>query len=213
MRNRRILCGFLASVIVGVGAPRLAQAAPSNVVAITPASAQVALNQTVVLTIAGSSFSQVVDGGGVSLSFNPARLQVVSVVVDAPTWEFFASAGTIDNTLGRVSDIAFASFAGPTGSFPIAKVTFRGIANGSSPVTVSSSAANPFGSGGQPLSVSFTPSNVTVGTVVAAPAPVGPWGTWGVCAGLCLVGLVTLRRRQLTQLSYSIQAVRSGVQS
>jgi hypothetical protein len=150
------------------------------------------------LQLRGTGFAQTTEGGGVTVSFNPSILRVVAVSVDAATWEFFVSPGTIDNTTGSVRDIAFASFAGRSGDFPIASVTFEGRAPGFSPINLAQSTLNPFAGGGQLLPLTLLGGSRTVtsgGGPVGVPLPA--LGMAGVGLGLLGIAARVTRTRRI----------------
>lgn len=149
----------------------IAQAAT---VYIDPVTQAANVGETVVVSLKGQGFAQAIDGGGVNLSFNPAFLQLSNVKVDATTWEFFTTPGTVNNTAGTLTDLTFSSFAGRSGSFSIAQISFQAKAAGSSALTLTESALNPFSSGGSLLNpqASLTPATITV---QAVPLPAAVW--------------------------------------
>jgi hypothetical protein len=160
-------------------------------VVITPPVEVVAPGQSFSVAINGQSFGETVDGGGLTLTFNPAVVHVSNVTVNSSVWSFDASGGTIDNVGGTVQNIAFASFTGPTGNFPIATVTFQVIAAGSSSLTLSTVPSNPFGSGGQVIPVTFAGSTLTA----CSHCPIPLWGVGGIAIGMVASGLRGLRRK------------------
>jgi hypothetical protein len=171
-----------------------ARPAAAATVAFSSQQGSLAVGGTATLSISGSGFTQTTEGGGVSVHFDPTRVRVASVIVDGLTWEFFTSVGAIDNVTGVVNDIVFASFAGHSGSFPIATITFQGLAAGTSALTMTESALNPFASGGQHLAVTLSPASLSVAQVV----PVGRWAVLAIAVGLALVGIRLVSRRRLT---------------
>jgi hypothetical protein len=114
-----------------------------------------AAGQTLTVALAGQSFDHPTEGGGFDLTFDPAVVQVSGVTVDAATWEFFTKNGTIDNARGTLTDLIFASFAGRSGNFPIATITFTTVAAGSPNLHLTESTVNPFASGGRRLAVAL----------------------------------------------------------
>jgi hypothetical protein len=166
--------------------------ADAATVSFSPQPASVAAGQTTTLSLSGSGFTQTTEGGGVNVNFDPSRVHVTNVSVDATTWEFFTSVGAIDNVNGVVHDLVFASFAGRSGSFPIATITFQGVGPGTSPLTMTESTLNPFASGGQHLAVTLSAGALTV---PAAPVPVGPGAMAAIALGLALVGARLAGRR------------------
>lgn len=134
-------------------------------------------------------------GGAVSLSFDPSVLQVVNVTLKAPQ-DISGKTGVIDNALGTIKGIGFASFAGVSGNFNLATVEFHGVGAGISQLNVTDANDLIYAwvndvSGGQV--VNFSGMNGSV-TVAAVPEP----ETWAMLlAGLGLVGFSARRRVQL----------------
>jgi hypothetical protein len=159
----------------------IAQAA---IVYIDPATQSTSIGNTVSVALKGQDFTQPIEGGGVNLSYNPLVLQLNSVKVDNTTWDFFTTPGTINNTTGKLTDLTFSSFAGRSGSFSIAQITFQSTGLGTSLLTLTESTLNPFASGGELISppVSFAAANIFVSSV---PEP-GEW--FMLITGIPLVG-------------------------
>ena len=113
--------------------------------------------------IVGTGFASVLDGGGVELSFDQSVLNVTSVSI-APIWDpaFSVPAFSIRNDLGRVLSINFGSFANISGNFDIATIGFQAMNLGTSPLHLTEFSANPFASGGNPLTVLFHDGSVLV---------------------------------------------------
>jgi len=101
-----------------------------------------------VVTLRGLGFDSL-DGGGVSLSFAPALLELTSVLVDA-SWEFFSAPGNIDNAAGRLTDMSFNTWNAKQGNFDIATLQFNAKAGGLASIELLESAMFPFGAGRQP---------------------------------------------------------------
>jgi len=152
----------------------------------TPASVQA--GDLFSLDLVGQGFSEIVDGGGLSFSFDAALLQVTGVTVDTTTWDFLADNGTIDNATGLVSEIQFNAFLTTvTNDFPIATVDFEALAPGVTTLGLSASTLNPFAGNGEAITVSLVDGSVDI---AATPAPAVPL--------LLLTGLASaahLRRR------------------
>lgn len=149
-------------------------AAHSATVAIDPPAQTVDLGDTVTIALSGADFSETIEGGGVNLHFDPQVLQLTTVTVDDATWEFFTTPGTVDNTQGTLTDLTFSSFAGNSGSFPIAQLTFHATGSGISPLTLTESALNPFASGGALLNPPVTFASASI-SVAAVPVPAAVW--------------------------------------
>jgi hypothetical protein len=131
------------------------------------------------LDLKGAGFADVLDGGGVTFSFDPAVLQVTNVTVDGAVWDFFTANGTVDNLGGSVSDILFSALQDVTGNFDIATVQFLAVGTGSTSLALVESALNPFASGGNPLPVSFANGSVHV-----VPVPATLWLFASALSGL-----------------------------
>ncbi len=101
------------------------------------------------------------EGGSVTVNYDPALLEVSSVNVDTSAWNFVNKNGQIDNESGSVTDIVFSSYQGVSGDAVLATVEFKAIAKGSSSITLTASAVNPFASNGEAISVLYEAANVT----------------------------------------------------
>ena len=134
----------------------------------TPVSVQAGASFSVDLV--GQGFAEVVDGGGLSFSFDAALLQVTGVSVDAGTWDFFTANGSIDNVTGLVSEIQFAAVQTVTGAFSIATISMQALAAGVTDLVLSESTENPFASDGGLLAVTLMDGSVDIAEA-AAPAP------------------------------------------
>lgn len=131
------------------------------------------------LDINASGFTSSLDGGSFNFLFDPAIVRVDNVVVDPTIWDFGVTNGTTNNTTGSVSGVEFNTFLNnPIGDFHIATVTFTALGLGVSPLILSEG-ANPYGSGGTPLTVGFQSGSITV-----VPLPPSLW-----VMGFSLVGL------------------------
>lgn len=129
-------------------------------VGFNPTPAIISVGSSFSLTLEGTGFADVLDGGGLNFSFDPSILQVNSVVID-PKWEFLPSPGTIDNIAGSVDHIQFNTFANSiTGDFNIAIVNFQAIGVGTSALNLSLDDFNPFAAGGNLVAVTLNNSTV-----------------------------------------------------
>ena len=158
------------SIIVFILWLYMPNSALAEIVKVEPSSVETQPGETFEVAIVGEEFDVLTEGGGVSFSFNPNVVQVLDVQVDAPTWDFFSSSGTIDNESGMIHDIIFASFGGNIGSFPIATIQLETIDTGMSQLHPLASTLNPFSSNGQVLTVDFLPGQLQS----AVPAPIPP---------------------------------------
>ena len=103
-------------------------------VSFDPPSAVANVDDVFSMTITGSGFVSDLDGGGLSLAFDPMLLMVQDVTFDS-SWDFFTDSGIIDNTAGTITDMQFNQFGHPkTGTFDIAEVQFQAKAMGVSPL-------------------------------------------------------------------------------
>jgi subtilisin family serine protease len=96
------------------------------VLAVTPGSTTVGVGQMFAVTLQVQAGSQMVDGAGASLDFDPTVLQVVSITAGSALPipiqnQFNNTAGTLDYSAGT-----FFSF--PTGTFSLATVQFGALA-------------------------------------------------------------------------------------
>lgn len=163
--------------------------AHSGIVYISPANQVANIGDEVSISILGSNFdaTKPIEGGGINLTFNSGVLELKNVTVDAITWEFFTTSGEIDNSNGTLDDLTFSSFAGRSGGFSIAQITFQALSRGSSLLTLTESALNPFASGGELLNPAVSLSSAEI-TVVPLPA-----AFWLFLSGLSVFGVFRQR--------------------
>lgn len=102
-----------------------------------------------------------VEGGGISLRFDPTVIQVDRVELD-PAWNFANQLGVIDNTTGEISDILFTSFSSPSGEQKIASLHVTVVAAGTTEIVISESGKNPFAGGGNAVNVVFEDNRLEV---------------------------------------------------
>lgn len=131
------------------------------IVDISPASINVAEGTTFALNVV-ANFSAASEGGGVSLRYDPAVLEVLAVNVNRSAWNFVANDGEINNVDGSVSNILFSSYQGVSGGAAIAVIEFKSVGKGSSNLTIEQSPMNPFASNGKEMNVSFRNAQVVV---------------------------------------------------
>lgn len=119
-------------------------AAQAQSLSITPTPLDVKVGQTFSLDVQAADFSNAILGGGFELAFDAKVLHLDSVVIPT-TWEFARSGGTIDNNAGTVTDAFFATFSAPkAGAFLTGTLNFTAVGVGSSAVTLSANALQPF---------------------------------------------------------------------
>lgn len=182
----------LAATVVLVLAPWIS--ATANTIGFSPdpkAVLQGSGNFTV--NLVGTGFTSSTDGGGVSISFNPAILQAVSVVFD-PSWNFFTAAGSINNTLGTITGIEFATTGTPAASFTVGTITFApttALVVGSSVLGLTeftTGITGGFAVAGSPQTVAFDNGLVDVQAVPA------PGALWLLATGLAGLSIRRFRR-------------------
>ena len=135
-----------------------------------PISAKV--GDVFVLHVHGQDFSVGVDGGGLDIAFDSAKLQVDSMTVDS-LWSDLFDDGSTDNSAGKVTDIYFNDFSmqGISGDFPILAVQFAAVGEGTSLVELNASAKFPFAGGASALPVEFSKHQVTIESALPVPEP------------------------------------------
>lgn len=115
--------------------------------------------ETFSLSIVASEFPAS-EGGGISLRFDPALLEVVNVTIDSAVWDFKIDKGRINNSDGTLLDLLFSSYRGIEGDALIATVDFKSVNSGLSSISLEESTANPFAANGERMSVEL--NNVTI---------------------------------------------------
>ena len=159
-----------------------------------PTDSIVNQGDTFSLDVVGLGFVSNVDGGGVNLSFDPTKLNVLSVTIDELVWDFGPagiSTGTIDNGAGTVSGIMVNALSDVTGDFTVATIQFLEISGGSflnSSIGITEYALNPWASGGSEINPGYV--NGTVTAVSAVPVPAAVW-----LFGSGLLALTSIVRR------------------
>ncbi|WP_169714012.1 multicopper oxidase domain-containing protein [Oceanicoccus sagamiensis] len=150
---------------------------------------------TFTLQLIGQGFdSATLDGGGVTLSYDPTLIHVQSVAINTIDWEFFSTTGSIDNDVGRVSGMSFNSFQNRTGDLLFATIELAAVGGGDSLLVLSDDLLNPFASGGSLYSdVNF--ANTVVLSVTEVPVPSA--GFLLLSALSAMSALTAARRRRL----------------
>jgi len=158
-----------------------ALAAQAANVGFTPPHTQASVGEIFSITVAASGFDENLDGGGLSLEFDPAVVSFVDATFD-PDWDFFTDAGVLDTNTGTLSDMQFNQFAHPqVGAFDIVTLRFEALALGNSGLTLAFG-SNPFASAGEVVAVTLGAGSVTVVPLPAA-------------GGLLLLGLAPCAMR------------------
>ncbi len=109
-----------------------------------PSSLTVNLGDVFSMDIVGESFTNITEGGGLNLSFDPNITRVDSVTLDATAWEFVTNTGAINNIAGTIDDMVFTSFVGQSGNFDISTVFFTALKLGTRNFGLTASTPNPF---------------------------------------------------------------------
>jgi len=142
-----------------LGLTLTAQAEPA--VGFSAANIQTQVGKTFTTEIVISGFPAT-EGGGISLTFDPGVLQVLSVTMNSAVWNFATQPGVIDNANGVITDLWFSSFSGVTGDASVATVRFKALAQGSSTLAMAELSTSPFASAGERVSPGFASSSVSV---------------------------------------------------
>jgi hypothetical protein len=144
-------------------------ASAANDVVLTPAASTLDIGAQVQLQLRGQSFADLILGGGLNLQWDPAVLAFDGGTIDPAAWEFARNLGQLDAAAGTLTGMFFASFAGNTGSFPIATLTFKALQPGTTPIALSLFTDQPFANSlGQVVGVNLANASVSV---VPEPAP------------------------------------------
>jgi len=104
-----------------------------------------------------SDFPQT-QGGSFTVKFPKKILKVESVTVDDQTWNIAANPGVVKvnkGKKGKIKNVAFASFPGPSGNVLAATIEFSVIGKGKGHIKLKPSGANPFAGGGELIDVSY----------------------------------------------------------
>jgi hypothetical protein len=159
-----VLSGVLCLSLV----PGLVNAAT---VSITPPATTVAVGDVFNLSVAGSGFTTPMDAGGITITWNPAILELgPSGYTRAPG--FIPPSGNGTAGPGEVADIFMFADPAKSGSFDFGVIQFHALASGTSDVVITESGINPFAGGGGALTVGFNNALVTVeGAGTVAPEP------------------------------------------
>jgi hypothetical protein len=165
-----------------------AVSAHSAEISIDPISSDVLLGSSFTVDVIGTNFP-VTEGGGFSLGFDASILQITSVSIDTAVWDFIANTGTLDNTAGTLTDVLVSSFAGASGNFSVATISFTAIGLGASGLALTESLANPWASGGDLIN----PAHDQSATVTVNPSPV-PVPAAFLLFGSALLGLISVKR-------------------
>ena len=101
-----------------------------------------------------SDFPQT-QGGSFTLKFPKKLLKVESLTIDEQTWNMASNPGVVNANRGKIKNVAFASFPGPSGNVLAATIEFSVIGKGTGRVKVAPSGANPFAGAGEVIEVTY----------------------------------------------------------
>jgi len=154
-----------------------------------PVSPTVPMGNTFSVNIVGNGFP-LTQGGGINLFFNPSIVNVTSVSIDANVWNFVNGTGTINNTGGSLTSVFMSAFPGVgPGSFTVATINLLAVGSGSTPLTLTEYALNPWASDGNEINPLFNAGSVNVAAAIPEPASI-------VLMGTGLAGILRLARRK-----------------
>jgi hypothetical protein len=142
---------------------------PASTALSDPADFSRTAGETWSLVLAGEGFQQPLDGGGVSLEYDPDVLEVTDVAVNTARWEFFSDPGT--RSRGRVEDTVFNTFNPGTGPFEFATYTLKAVGVGITELDLRDS-RNPFASDGHVVPIDYTRTTIEVAPI---PLPGAAW--------------------------------------
>ena len=174
--SRTRALGLAALLVVGTGA---ASAATVSVGSYTQQ-----LGDTFDVSIIGTGFDTLTNGGDFTLAFDPAILQASAAPVDTAVWEF---AGLSTITSGLIT-FSVASFSDRGPDFNIATVTFNAIGLGLSALDLE---GDPWAApGGIAIDVTYLDGSASV-----SPVPL-PAAAWLLLSAVGAVGAFGVRRRE-----------------
>lgn len=153
------------------------------------------VNDVFTIDVVGTGFLSNVDGGGVNISFDQNLVNVLSVSINESVWDFGGfgiSTGTINNSNGTLDGIMVNTFADVTGDFVVATIEMQAISAGSSLLSLTEYALNPWASGGSLINPDFVAASVNVSAVTIIPLPAAVW-----LFGSGLIGLFAVSRRKM----------------
>ena len=188
-RIRQTLKPLALAASMTLGAVLSSQAATLSV---SPTTSFATKGETVTIQIQGSGFAEALAGGGFDLSYDPTVLQYTGGSI-AGIWEFLPALGADTPVSANVSTIVgtgFATFVNNNiGSFAVASFTFTAKEAGTSPLTLSPSAAFDFSNANGDL---LTPDLMGGSVVVTSVPEAGSLAM--MLAGL--LALASLRQRR-----------------
>ena len=141
------------------------------------APSSINVGDTFSINIIGSDFIDNVDGGGVNFSFDSSILSVASVSIDENVWDFGGagiSTGLVDNATGTVNGLMVNTFADVIGDFDVATIEFLALSAGTSALSLSEYALNPWASAGSTINPDMVEGTLTV-SLSSIPVPAAFW--------------------------------------
>jgi hypothetical protein len=142
-------------------------------VSISPPITTVAFGATFTLDVVGSGFTNSLDGGGIDIEYDASILKLMQVNLDGFWDPTFSSAGSIDDTTGKLSGVQFGSFSNAPADFSVATLVFRALTPGISALTLSENLSlGGFARLGVSLPVTFVGGRVEISAV---PLPSALW--------------------------------------
>jgi hypothetical protein len=154
---------------------------------IEPQVSTVDIGDTFTLDVIGTAFPET-QGGGFTLSYDEAVLNVTNVAIDeANTWTFVNDIGSIDNENGELNEVTVSAFPGVTGDFSVATIEFLAMSLGTSAIELAESEGNPWASNGSTINPILSNNS----TVQVVPIPAAIW-----LFGTSLLGLVGMSMRR-----------------
>jgi hypothetical protein len=192
-KMRKTLVIPVIAILIALALPVTGSADP--ILSITPAfqSGNIGDIFTVNLILSGLTAGQEVGGFDVDISFNSSILAPLAITLGVGLGTGLDQFTVANSFAGGVADIAQFSFLDELslqtlqgGSFLLATLTFQGIANGLSNLTITQAIFSDGNFNSQPLPVSLVNGAIQVGSATSLPAP----GTLLLLgAGMVVLGL------------------------